>query len=52
MEAFEEHGLPKGVWKIGVAVAANSERVYALIEARIRNADFIGRTTEVKAGSW
>jgi photosystem II stability/assembly factor-like uncharacterized protein len=29
-----EHGLPKGPYgKIGVAVAANSERVYALIEA-------------------
>jgi len=32
---LEEHGLPKGPYgKIGVAVAANSERVYALIEAR------------------
>ncbi|MGE5109619.1 MAG: WD40/YVTN/BNR-like repeat-containing protein, partial [Acidobacteriaceae bacterium] len=32
---LEEHGLPKGpLGKIGVAVAANSERVYALIEAR------------------
>jgi len=31
---LEEHGLPKGPYgKIGVAVAANSERVYALIEA-------------------
>jgi len=31
---IEEHGLPKGPYgKIGVAVAANSERVYALIEA-------------------
>ena len=29
-----EHGLPKGPYgKIGVAVAANSDRVYALIEA-------------------
>lgn len=29
-----EHGLPKGPYgKIGVAVASNSERVYALIEA-------------------
>ena len=33
---LEEHGLPKGPYgKIGVAVAANSERVYALIEARL-----------------
>ena len=32
---LEQHGLPKGPYgKIGVAVAANSERVYALIEAR------------------
>jgi len=31
---LEEHGLPKGPYgKIGVAVASNSERVYALIEA-------------------
>jgi len=31
---LEEHGLPKGPYgKIGVAVGANSERVYALIEA-------------------
>jgi photosystem II stability/assembly factor-like uncharacterized protein len=30
----EEHGLPKGPYgRIGVAVAANSDRVYALIEA-------------------
>src|SRR5207249_4026108 len=30
---LEEHGLPKGPYgKIGVAVAANSDRVYALIE--------------------
>jgi photosystem II stability/assembly factor-like uncharacterized protein len=32
---LEEHGLPKGPYgKIGVAVGANSERVYALIETR------------------
>jgi photosystem II stability/assembly factor-like uncharacterized protein len=32
---LEEHGLPKGPYgRIGVAVAASSERVYALIEAR------------------
>ncbi|MGA8761900.1 MAG: hypothetical protein WB562_03340, partial [Candidatus Sulfotelmatobacter sp.] len=32
---LEEHGLPKGPYgRIGVAVAANSQRVYALIQAR------------------
>ncbi len=32
---LEEHGLPKGPYgRIGVAVAANSERIYALIEAQ------------------
>jgi len=32
---LEEHGLPKGPYgRIGIAVAASSERVYALIEAR------------------
>jgi photosystem II stability/assembly factor-like uncharacterized protein len=32
---LEEHGLPKGPYgRIGIAVAANSERVYALLEAR------------------
>ncbi len=31
-----EHGLPKGPYgRIGMAVAANSERVYALIEAKV-----------------
>src|SRR5467141_1727927 len=31
---IEEHGLPKGPYgKIGVAVSANSDRIYALIEA-------------------
>ncbi len=31
---IEEHGLPKGPYgKIGIAVGANSDRVYALIEA-------------------
>jgi photosystem II stability/assembly factor-like uncharacterized protein len=31
---LEEHGLPKGIYgKIGIAVGASSERVYALIEA-------------------
>ena len=32
---LEEHGLPKGPYgRIGVAVAANSERVYAIVEAK------------------
>jgi photosystem II stability/assembly factor-like uncharacterized protein len=32
---LEEHGLPKGPFgRIGIAVAANSDRVYALMEAR------------------
>ncbi len=32
---LQEHGLPKGPYgRIGLAVAANSERVYALIEAK------------------
>ena len=32
---LEEHGFPKGPYgRIGVAVAANSERVYAIIEAK------------------
>jgi len=32
---LEEHGLPSGPYgRIGVAVAANSERVYAVIEAK------------------
>lgn len=32
---LEEHGLPKGPYgRIGIAVAANSDRVYALIEAK------------------
>jgi photosystem II stability/assembly factor-like uncharacterized protein len=35
---LEEHGLPKGPYgRVGVAVAANSDRVYALIEARNPN---------------
>ncbi|MGC2172321.1 MAG: hypothetical protein WA623_13125 [Candidatus Sulfotelmatobacter sp.] len=35
---LEEHGLPKGPYgRIGVAVAANSDRVYALIEAHNPN---------------
>ena len=32
---LEQHGLPKGPYgRIGLAVAANSERVYAIIEAK------------------
>jgi len=32
---LEQHGLPKGPYgRIGISVAANSDRVYALIEAR------------------
>ena len=32
---LEEHGLPKGPYgRVGVAVAANSERVYSIIEAK------------------
>ncbi len=32
---LEEHGLPKGPYgRVGVAVAANSERVYTIIEAK------------------
>jgi photosystem II stability/assembly factor-like uncharacterized protein len=32
---LEEHGLPKGPYgRIGISVAANSDRVYALIEAK------------------
>lgn len=32
---LQEHGLPKGPYgRVGIAVAANSDRVYALIEAR------------------
>ena len=32
---IQEHGLPKGPYgRIGIAVAANSERVYAVIEAK------------------
>src|SRR5438270_88935 len=35
---LEEHGLPKGPYgKIGIAVGANSDRVYALIEAHNEN---------------
>jgi photosystem II stability/assembly factor-like uncharacterized protein len=33
---IEEHGLPKGPYgRIGLGVAANSERIYAIIEAKV-----------------
>jgi hypothetical protein len=36
-----EHGLPKGPYgRIGLAVAANSDRVYAIIEAREKDGGF------------
>jgi photosystem II stability/assembly factor-like uncharacterized protein len=35
---LEEHGLPKGPYgRVGIAVAANSDRVYALMEAKNPN---------------
>lgn len=52
---LEEHGLPKGPYgRIGVAVAANSERVYALIEAKeggLYRSDDGGDTWELVNGS-
>jgi len=52
---LEEHGLPKGAYgRIGVAVAANSERVYALIEAKeggIYRSDDGGDTWELVNGN-
>ena len=48
---LEEHGLPKGPYgKIGIAVAANSDRVYALIEAHNPEAASIARTTVARRG--
>ncbi len=50
---LEEHGLPKGPYgRIGIAVGANSERVYALIEAHnpdggLYRSDDGGETWEV-----
>ena len=49
----QEHGLPKGPYgRIGVAVAANSERVYALIEAKEGGGLFIAPTTAATLGIW
>ena len=52
---LEEHGLPKGPYgRIGLAVAANSERVYALVEAKeggLYRSDDAGDTWELVNGS-
>jgi photosystem II stability/assembly factor-like uncharacterized protein len=52
---LEEHGLPKGPYgRIGVAVAANSDRVYALIEAHeggLYRSDDGGDTWELVNGN-
>jgi len=49
---LEEHGLPKGPYgRIGIAVAANSDRVYALIEARNPDGASTGPTTAAKPGT-
>jgi photosystem II stability/assembly factor-like uncharacterized protein len=53
---LEEHGLPKGPYgRIGLAVAANSERVYAIIEAKdtggIYRSDDGGDTWQLVNGS-
>jgi photosystem II stability/assembly factor-like uncharacterized protein len=51
----QEHGLPKGPYgRIGLAVAANSERVYALIEAKeggLYRSDDGGDTWDLVNGS-
>ena len=52
----QEHGLPKGPYgRIGLAVAANSERVYALIEAKegggLYRSDDGGETWDLVNGS-
>ena len=48
---LEEHGLPKGPYgRVGIAVAANSDRVYALIEATeggLYRSDDSGKTWEL-----
>jgi photosystem II stability/assembly factor-like uncharacterized protein len=50
---LEEHGLPKGPYgKIGVAVAANSDRVYALIEAHDPDGGSTAPTMEANPGNW
>ena len=53
---LEEHGLPKGPYgRIGLAVAASSERVYAIIEAKdtggIYRSDDGGDTWQLVNGS-
>jgi len=52
---LEEHGLPKGPYgRIGLAVAANSQRVYALMEAKeggLYRSDDGGDTWELVNGS-
>jgi len=52
---LEEHGLPKGPYgRVGLAVAANSERVYALIEAKdggLYRSDDGGDTWDLVNGS-
>ncbi|MGA9353280.1 MAG: hypothetical protein WBV46_06280 [Terriglobales bacterium] len=53
---LEEHGLPKGPYgRVGVAVAANSERVYAIIEAKeeggLYRSDDGGESWELVNGS-
>jgi photosystem II stability/assembly factor-like uncharacterized protein len=52
---LEEHGLPKSPYgRIGVAVAANSERVYAIIEAKeggLYRSDDSGDTWQLVSGS-
>jgi photosystem II stability/assembly factor-like uncharacterized protein len=53
---LQEHGLPKGPYgRIGVAVAANSERVYAIIEAKdnggLYRSDDDGESWELVNGS-
>ena len=48
---LEEHGLPKGPYgRIGVSVAANSDRVYALIEAK--EGGSTAPMTAAKPGNW
>ncbi len=52
---MEEHGFPKGPYgRIGVAVAANSDRVYALIESKeggLYRSDDGGETWDLVNGS-
>src|ERR1019366_5734780 len=52
---LEEHGLPKGPYgRLGLAVGANSERVYALIEAKeggLYRSDDGGDTWDLVNGS-